>query len=229
VQGLPARGGGMTGIEERLRHLDWKAIEGSLWEHGCAKTPSILTAGECAELVALYGDDGRFRSRVDMARYGFGLGEYKYFAEPLPAVVQALRAHAYPYLAPIAGRFVEALGSRERFPPTLKGFLIRCARRGQKKPTPLLLRYEPGGYNCLHQDLYGEVEGGEFLLVEQRPRAQSRGEVVPLGQGEAVIFATRHRPAAGARGYHRTSLRHGVSRVISGSRYSLGVIFHNAK
>ncbi len=236
----------MTGIEERLARLDWKAIEGSLWEHGYAKTPPVLTAEECAELVALYGDDGRFRSRVDMARYRFGVGEYKYFTEPLPAVVQALRRGAYPSLAPIAGRLAEALGSRERFPPDLKGFLIRCARSGQRKPTPLLLRYEAGGYNCLHQDLYGEVvfplqltcllsrrgadfDGGEFLLVEQRPRAQSRGEVVPLEQGEAVIFATCHRPVAGARGHYRANLRHGVSRVLSGTRFSLGVIFHNAK
>jgi hypothetical protein len=246
VQGLQTRGGGMTAIDERLARLDWKAIEGSLWEHGGARTPPILTAEECAELVALYRDEGRFRSRVDMARHRFGLGEYKYFAEPLPAVVQALRTGVYPYLAPIARRFMGALGSRERFPPDLKGFLNRCARSGQRKPTPLLLRYEAGGYNCLHQDLYGEVvfplqltcllsrrgaefEGGEFLLVEQRPRAQSRGEVVPLEQGEAVIFATRHRPVAGARGYYRTNLRHGVSRVLSGTRLSLGVIFHNAK
>ncbi len=236
----------MTAIEERLARLDWKAIEGSLWERGCARTPPILTAEECAELVALYGDEGRFRSRVDMARHRFGLGEYKYFAEPLPAVVQALRTGVYSYLAPIARRFMGTLGSRERFPPDLATFLAYCARRGQRKPTPLLLRYEAGGYNCLHQDLYGEVvfplqltcllsrrgadfEGGEFLLIEQRPRAQSRGEVVPLEQGEAVIFATRHRPVAGARGYYRANLRHGVSRVRSGSRLSLGVIFHNAK
>ncbi|MBI3030472.1 MAG: 2OG-Fe(II) oxygenase [Candidatus Rokubacteria bacterium] len=235
----------MTGLEERLASLDWKAIEGSLWGHGYAKTPPLLTAGECAELVALYGDEGRFRSRVDMARYRFGLGEYKYFADFLPTVVQALRVHAYPFLAPVADRFMEALGSRQRFPPDFATFLAYCARRGQRKPTPLLLRYEAGGYNCLHQDLYGEVvfplqltcllsrrgadfEGGEFLLVEQRPRAQSRGEVVPLDQGEAVIFATRHRPVAGARGYYRANLRHGVSRVLSGTRVSLGVIFHNA-
>lgn len=236
----------MTEIEERLARLDWEAIERSLWEHGCALTPQILSPDECAELIVLYKDDSRFRSRVDMARFRFGIGEYKYFADPLPAVVQALRAYAYPRLAPIAGRWLEALGARERFPPDLKGFLIRCARSGQTKPTPLLLYYEAGGYNCLHQDLYGEVvfplqltcllsrrgldfEGGEFLLVEQRPRAQSRAEVVPLEQGEAVIFATRYRPVAGARGYYRANLRHGVSRVHSGSRYSLGVIFHNAK
>ncbi len=236
----------MTEIKERLAALDWKAIELSLGEHGCARTPPLLTADECAELVALYKDDRRFRSRVDMARYRFGLGEYKYFASPLPAVVEAVRVHAYPHLAPIASRWVEALGSRERYPVDLASFLRYCARRGQAKPTPLLLYYEAGGYNCLHQDIYGEVvfplqltcllsrrgkdfEGGEFLLVEQRPRAQSRGEVVPLEQGEAVVFATRYRPVAGARGYYRANLRHGVSRVLSGSRYSLGVIFHNAK
>lgn len=236
----------MTGIEARLASLDWKAIEQSLWERGCALTPQILTPDECADLVALYKDDSRFRSRVDMARYRFGVGEYKYFAYPLPALVQALRAHAYPRLAPIANRWQEALGVRERYPEDLATFLSRCARRGQTKSTPLLLYYEAGGYNCLHQDIYGEVvfplqltcllscrgkdfEGGEFLLVEQRPRAQSRGEVVPLEQGEAVIFATRYRPVAGARGYYRANLRHGVSRVLSGSRLSLGVIFHNAK
>ena len=135
----------MTAIDERLKHLDWKAIEGSLWEQGCAKTPAILTADECAELVALYRDEGRFRSRVDMARHRFGLGEYKYFAGPLPAVVQALRTGAYPYLARVAGRFMGALRSRERFPSDLKRFLNRCARSGQRKPTPLLLRYEAGG------------------------------------------------------------------------------------
>ena len=236
----------MTEIEERLARLDWEAIERSLWEHGCARTPPLLTSDECANLVGLYKDDSRFRSRVDMARFRFGLGEYKYFANPLPAVVQALRAHAYPRLAPMACRFMEALGSRERYPADLGSFLSRCARRGQTKPTPLLLYYEAGGYNCLHQDIYGEVvfplqltcllsrrrkdfEGGEFLLVEQRPRAQSRGEVIPLEQGEAVIFATRYRPVVGARGYYRANLRHGVSRVLSGSRLTLGVIFHNAK
>ena len=236
----------MTEIKERLASLDWKAIEQSLGEHGCARTPALLPSDECAELVALYKDDRRFRSRVDMARYRFGLGEYKYFAPPLPAVVESVRVHAYPHLAPIASRWMEALGSRGRYPSDLATFLTYCARRGQAKPTPLLLYYEAGGYNCLHQDIYGEAvfplqltcllsrrgkdfEGGEFLLVEQRPRAQSRGEVVPLEQGEAVIFATRYRPVAGTRGYYRANLRHGVSRVLSGSRYSLGVIFHNAK
>jgi hypothetical protein len=249
VQGVRAGSRGVkesTPVQERLAHLDWEAIEPSLWGSGYAKTPPLLTSDECAELIRLYPEDSRFRSRVDMARYRFGLGEYKYFADPLPAAVASLRVHTYAYLAPIANRWMEALGARERYPPDLGSFLTRCARHGQAKPTPLLLRYEKGGYNCLHQDIYGDVvfpiqltcllsrrgvdyEGGEFLLIEQRPRAQSRGEVVVLEQGEAVIFATRHRPVAGTRGYYRANLRHGVSRVTWGERFSLGVIFHNAK
>jgi len=182
---------------------------------------------------------------VDMARYRFGVGEYKYFADPLPPIVGELRARAYPPLAVVANRWERALETRTRYPGDLAAMLALCARRGQKKPTPLLLRYEAGGYNCLHQDLYGEVvfpiqltvllnepgkdfDGGEFLLVEQRPRAQSRGSVVHLEQGEAVIFTTRHRPVAGARGSYRANMRHGVSRLLSGHRYTLGVIFHDA-
>ena len=180
-----------------------------------------------------------------MARYRFGVGEYRYFSEPLPSNVQAMRESAYPPLAAIANRWEAALKTRVRHPPNLAGLQALCARRGQKKPTPLLLRYDTGGYNCLHQDLYGEVvfpiqltvllsepgrdfEGGEFLLVEQRSRAQSRGSVVRLEQGEAVIFTTRFRPSVGGRGHHRVNMRHGVSRVLSGERYTLGVIFHNA-
>lgn len=232
-------------IEERLARLDWEAIERSLAEWGYARTPPILTAEDCGELAALYEDDHHFRSRVDMARHRFGIGEYKYFAGPLPGVVQALRAGAYAPLARIAGRWEAALGGRRRYPASLAGFLALCAARGQTKPTPLLLRYEAGGYNCLHQDLYGAVAfplqmtcalsrrnvdftGGETLLVEQRPRAQSRGEVVALEQGEAVIFATRDRPARSAKGHYRAIVRHGVSRVLSGRRYALGVIFHDA-
>lgn len=245
MQSVQTRGS-VTEIAERLERLDWETLAQSLWQNGYAKMPQLLTPEECAELVALYPDESRFRSRVDMARFRFGVGEYKYFADPLPSVVQALRVHAYPRLAPIACRFMEALGFRDRYPSDLEDFLKRCARRGQTRPTPLLLYYEAGGYNCLHQDIYGDVvfplqltvllsrrgadyEGGEFLLVEQRPRAQSRGEVVPLEQGEAVIFATRYRPLAGSRGYYRANLRHGVSRIVRGRRYSLGVIFHNAK
>ena len=181
-----------------------------------------------------------------MARYKFGEGDYKYFAAPLPPLVQALRIHAYPPLAAIANRWEAALGSATRHPPDLAALLALCRRRGQDKPTPLLLHYEAGGYNCLDQDLYGDVvfplqltcflsrrdvdyTGGEFLLVEQRPRAQSRGEAITTEQGEVVIFTTRHRPAEGARGFYRATMRHGVSRVRSGSRYTLGVIFHDAK
>ena len=235
-----------TDIAARLTALDWQAIEQSLWAWGYAKTPPVLTPAECAELIALYADDRRFRSRVDMARYRFGVGDYKYFDAPLPPLVEALRVHAYPALAAIANRWEAALGTATRYPPDLPSLLARCRQRGQTKPTPLLLHYEAGGYNCLHQDLYGDVvfplqltgflsrpgadyTGGEFLLVEQRPRAQSRGEAVATAQGEVVIFTTRSRPARGARGYYRAVMRHGVSHVRSGSRYTLGVIFHDAK
>lgn len=234
-----------TSIAARLARLDWPALEGSLEERGYARTPPLLTAGECAGLIALYPDSRRFRSRVDMARHRFGVGEYKYFAPPLPEPVAALRAHAYPPLAAIANRWETALGAERRFPADLTGFLEICAGRGQTRPTPLLLRYEAGGFNCLHQDLYGEVAfplqitialsrrgvdftGGESLLVEQRPRAQSRGEVIALERGEALIFPTRYRPARGAAGHHRVTVRHGVSRILSGRRYSLGIIFHDA-
>jgi len=233
-------------IAERLARLDWAAIGASLDEWGHARTPVLLTPAECAELRALYTEETRFRSRVDMARLRFGVGEYKYFADPLPTVVGELREHAYAPLAAIANRWEAALKTRVRHPADLTGLLALCARRGQTKPTPLLLHYLSGGYNCLHQDLYGEVvfpiqltvllsepgtdfEGGEFLLVEQRPRAQSRGSVVHLDQGEAVIFTTRHRPVAGARGHYRGNMRHGVSRLLSGERYTLGVIFHDAR
>jgi hypothetical protein len=232
-------------IADRLTPLDWAEIEASLDQWGHAQTPALLSPAECAELRAVYVDEARFRSRVNMARHRFGVGEYKYFSEPLPPVVREMRERAYPPLAAIANRWEAALKTRVRHSAYLAGLLTFCARRGQKKPTPLLLRYGAGGYNCLHQDLYGEVvfplqltvllsepgkdfEGGEFLLVEQRPRAQSRGSVARLEQGEAAIFTTRYRPAAGARGHYRASVRHGVSRVLSGERYTLGVIFHNA-
>jgi uncharacterized protein len=235
-----------TDIRARIERLDWPAIERSLWEWGYARTPPVLMPDECDALVRLYPDDARFRSRIDMARYRFGIGDYKYFAAPLPPLVEALRVHAYPPLASIANRWMEALGARERYPPDLAGFLARCRRRGQTKPTPLLLHYEAGGYNCLHQDLYGELafplqltcflsrrgvdySGGEFLLVEQRPRAQSRGEAITPEQGEVVIFATSTRPVRGGRGYHRVTMRHGVSRLVQGSRYTLGIIFHDAR
>jgi len=246
MQGLPASGGVSLSIPERLARLDWAEIGDGLDAWGYARTPALLTPDECAALAALYAEDGRFRSRVDMARFRFGAGEYKYFAEPLPQVVAELRAHAYPPLAAVANRWEAALGTRVRHPGDLSGLRALCARRGQRKLTPLLLRYAPGGYNCLHQDIYGDVvfpiqltvllsepgkdfEGGEFMLVEQRPRAQSRGSVVPLAQGEAVIFTTRYRPVAGARGHYRVTMRHGVSRLLAGERYTLGVIFHDAR
>jgi uncharacterized protein len=244
---MPARGlSRPVSVRTRLGRIDWDEVAGALGERGWATTPPLLTPSECAELIRSYAEEDRFRSRVDMARFRFGEGEYKYFAEPLPPPVLALRRHAYPPLARIAAAWEAALGRGAAYPPDLDGFRARCAEHGQRKPTPLLLRYGPGGFNCLHQDVYGEVAfplqmtcllsrpgrdftGGEFLLVEQRPRAQSRGEVVPLGQGQIVIFATRERPVRGARGVYRASLRHGVSRVTSGSRYTLGVIFHDAR
>jgi hypothetical protein len=233
-------------IEERVDKLPWPRLEDSLWQLGYAKTPRLLTARQCAELVALYPRRERFRSRIEMERYRFGAGDYQYFGEPLPEPVQALRANAYVHLAPIANRWMEALGLPERFPPSLGELSDRCRRLGQTRPTPLLLHYEAGGYNCLHQDLYGDLAfpfqlvcflsragvdytGGELLLVEQRPRAQSVGEAITAEQGEAVIFTTRYRPVRGARGFYRGQMRHGVSRIRTGTRYTLGVIFHDAR
>jgi hypothetical protein len=235
-----------SSIQSRLQQVDWAAVAPALGAHGWATTRPLLTPAECADLVALYSESHRFRSRVEMARFRFGEGEYQYFANPLPPIVAALRRHAYPHLAAIANDWAAALGGKPAYPQELDEFLAVCAEHGQTRPTPLLLRYEAGGYNCLHQDLYGDVAfplqmtcllsrpdadftGGEFLLVEQRPRAQSRAEVVPLEQGQIVIFATRERPVAGTRGTYRVNLRHGVSRVNSGRRYTLGVIFHDAK
>src|ERR671931_1343666 len=235
-----------TTIEERIRSFDWPALQQAMDDTGYATMPPLLTPDECRDLRALYDEDHHFRSRIDMARHRFGVGEYKYFAAPLPPVIQELRAAFYPHLAAIANRWMDRLGDDVRYPPDLSGFLDRCHAHGQTKPTPLLLRYEAGGYNCLHQDIYGDVvfplqltcflsrrgvdyEGGDFLLVEQRPRAQSRGEAIATEQGEIVIFPTRHRPLEGTRGVYRAAMRHGVSRVRSGSRYTLGVIFHDAK
>jgi hypothetical protein len=207
---------------------------------------AVLSPAECAELAATYARDARFRSRVVMASHGFGRGEYKYFAHPLPDAVTSLRAALYPRLGRIANRWNEAMGIAVRYPDDLEAFLDRCHRAGQTQPTPLLLQYGEGDYNCLHQDLYGEhvfplqatvllsepgtdFTGGEFVLVEQRPRMQSRAEVVPLEQGDAVLFAVRHRPVAGTRGSYRVNLRHGVSRLRSGHRHTLGIIFHDAR
>jgi hypothetical protein len=237
---------GPAGIAERLGALDWDRIEVDLGCRGVAEAPPLLTPEECREIASLYEDEGRFRARVDMARHRFGVGEYKYFRDPLPEIVERLREDAYPHLAAVANRWNGALGLDERFPATLAEFLSHCAAHGQTRPTPLLLRYEAGGYNCLHQDLYGDVVfpiqllgfldapgvdygGGEFLVVEQRPRAQSAAEVVRGAQGGLVFFTTRTRPAKGTRGYHRINVRHGVSRVRWGTRRTLGVIFHDAR
>lgn len=233
-------------LRERLNRLDWAGIRDSLRESGYAHLPAILTAAECERLRRIYGEDRAFRSTVDMERHRFGVGNYRYFGHPLPRIVRELRVHAYGHLVPVANQWAEALRERRRFPKNLTAFLALCRRRGQTKPTPLLLRYEAGGYNCLHRDLYGEVafplqlavflsrpgvdyEGGAFLLVEQRPRQQSRGEALLPAQGEAVVFATAERPVAGARGAFRAGMRHGVARVTKGQRYTLGVIFHDAR
>ena len=225
--------------------FDWTAIETALDAHGCAVLRGLISRAECAELAALYSADERFRSRVVMARHGFGRGEYKYLAYPLPKLVAQSRADFYPPLAAIANRWSKALGDDVKFPARHASYLRLCHQAGQSKPTPLLLKYEAGDYNCLHQDLYGEhvfplqiavllsepgrdFEGGEFVLTEQRPRMQSRAEVVPLGQGDGVVFPVRHRPVQGARGIYRVNMRHGVSRVRVGHRMTLGLIFHDA-
>ena len=235
-----------TTVYEEISHFDWDALEHRLDEHGYATLPSLLTSHECRDLIDLYPDESKFRSRIDMARHRFGIGEYKYLAYPLPPVVQELREALYPHLASIANRWEERLGSEVSYAEDLASFLQQCHDHGQIRPTPLLLWYEAGGYNCLHQDLYGEVAfpfqvlfvlnqrgvdyvGGESLLIEQRPRAQSFGRVVTLEQGEGLIFPTHHRPLAGSRGWYRANVRHGVSPLLSGQRYSLGIIFHDAQ
>jgi len=234
-------------IAKRIAQIDWRQIEDSLWARGYAVTSELLLPGECQELIALYADDQHFRSHIVMERFRFGVGDYKYFAHPLPEAVNSLRTEAYPHLAGIANAWAAALGDTSNpYPPEHSTFLQTCHQAGQLRPTPLLLHYEAGGYNCLHQDIYGEVsfpmqmvllleqpgsawQGGEFLLVEQQPRAQSKAEVVHAEQGQAIIFTTRYRPVKGSRGYYRVNLRHGVSRVHSGTRYTLGIIFHDAK
>ena len=232
--------------EARVAAIDWRRVATALDEEGHARLPALLSAPECRELCALYADAERFRKRVDLGRHRFGVGEYQYFARPLPPLVDALRTHLYPPLAHIANEWLERLGADERFPTTLARFVSHCRKHEQTRPTPLLLRYEAGGYNRLHQDLYGDVvfplqltcllsrperdfTGGEFLLVEQRPRQQSLGEAIALGCGEAIVFPCRERPVAGVRGPYRAQMRHGVSRVRSGQRTTLGIIFHDAK
>jgi hypothetical protein len=234
-----------TALAASIDALDWARIGTELDAHGCATTGVLLSGEQCEALAAAYQSDAIFRSRVVMARHGFGRGEYKYFAYPLPELVAVLRTALYPRLSAIANRWSEMMGIGSRYPGDHASYLARCAAAGQAKPTPLLLQYGPGDYNCLHQDLYGELVfplqttillsrpgrdfgGGEFVLTEQRPRMQSRAEVVPLAQGEAVIFPVHHRPVRGTRGSYRVNMRHGVSRIRSGHRCTLGIIFHDA-
>jgi hypothetical protein len=233
-------------IAARVDAVDWAQTESELDAQGCAVLKDLVTPDECRALAALYPDDAHFRSHVVMARHGFGRGEYKYFAYPLPDLIARLRPVLYARLQGIANRWNEAMGIKIRYPESHDTFLKRCHAAGQTRPTPLLLQYEAGDYNCLHQDLYGEhvfplqvvvllsepgrdFSGGELVLTEQRPRMQSRAEVVPLLQGDAVAFAVHHRPVQGTRGTYRVNMRHGVSRVRSGNRHTVGVIFHDAK
>lgn len=228
-------------------HVDWEQALGRLDERGFVLLDDLLPAETCDALVAGYADDNLFRSRIDMARYAFGRGEYKYFKYPLPAIVQQLRSSIYPRLAPLANQWLDKLAVKQpRYPLQLAQYTRQCHGAGQKRATPLMLKYGAGDFNCLHQDLYGELcfpfqvtfflsqrerdyQGGEFVLAEQQPRRQSRVEVLAPRQGDAVIFAVRHRPVRGARGYYRANLRHGVSTVHAGSRYTLGIIFHDAR
>jgi hypothetical protein len=236
----------MRAGQDPLNGIRWSETEASLDAYGAATLPGILSPRQCTELVALYEDDKRFRKRVIMAQHGFGRGEYKYFSYPMPPPVAGLREQLYLPLAKIANRWNAALGNEVRFPPTHAAYRKRCHAAGQTRPTPLMLRYGEGDYNCLHQDLYGEhvfplqatillskpekdFSGGDFVLTEQRPRMQSRPEVVRLGQGDAVIFAVSERPVQGTRGVYRVKMRHGVSRLHSGERFTLGIIFHDAK
>lgn len=232
-------------VADRVKAYDWTRVSYDLDTQGCAIIQSLITQQECNTLAGLYSVDELFRGRVIMAQHGFGRGEYKYFSYPLPDIIAGLRTAMYPFLVPIAGHWNEALGIDLRYPRKHADFLARCHRAGQLRPTPLLLAYSTNDYNCLHQDLYGELvfplqvtvllseperdfTGGEFVLTEQRPRMQSRPQVVPLRQGDAVVFAVNQRPVQGARGVYRVKLRHGVSRVRSGHRRTLGIIFHDA-
>jgi hypothetical protein len=231
--------------EARVAAYDWQSIAAELDSAGCAILRALLSREECRAIAALYSDETQFRNRVHMARHGFGKGEYRYFKYPLPNLVDGLRSALYPRLAPIANVWNARMKLDERYPEDHAAFLKRCHAAGQMRPTPLLLKYCPGDFNCLHQDLYGELAfpiqitillsqpgkdftGGEFVLTEQRPRMQSRAEVVPLEQGDGVAFAVHHRPVQGSKGNYRVNLRHGVSRVRSGLRHTIGIIFHDA-
>ena len=232
-------------IAGRPSAYDWQALAGELHNYGCAVLPTLLSPGECRALAALYSDERHFRSHIHMARHGFGKGEYRYFTYPLPALIDSLRTQLYPHLAGVANEWNRRMKIEERYPAGHASFLKRCHDAGQTRPTPLLLQYVPGDFNCLHQDLYGELAfpiqiaillsepgkdftGGEFVLTEQRPRMQSRVEVVPLGQGDAVAFAVHNRPVQGSKGNYRVNLRHGVSRIRTGLRHTVGIIFHDA-
>lgn len=232
--------------EARVAAQDWGALVGDLNSYGCAVMPALLSPEECAEIAALYPHEEHFRSHVVMTRHGFGKGEYRYFRYPLPDLIGGLRTALYPRLAGVANDWNERMGVAQRYPADHAAFLQLCHENGQTRPTPLLLQYGPGDFNCLHQDLYGDLAfplqvaillsqpgedftGGEFVLTEQRPRMQSRAEVVPLRRGDAVIFAVHNRPVHGTKGHYRVNLRHGVSRLRSGRRHSVGIIFHDAK
>jgi uncharacterized protein len=229
-----------------VQAIDWESVARELDAQGCAMLERLLSPADCEALAALYAEEGLFRSRVVMARHGFGRGEYKYFDYPLPELVEQLRTALYARLAPVANRWNAAMNIDVRYPERHADFIARCHAAGQTRPTPLLLQYAAGDYNCLHQDVYGEhvfplqvaillsepgrdFTGGEFVLTEQRPRMQSRAEVVPLRQGDAVVFAVRERPVQGTRGWYRVNLRHGVSRLRSGRRQTAGIIFHDAQ
>lgn len=235
-----------TTILERIDAIDWGRISGDLDAQGSAVTEGLLTSKECETLAMVYSRAEIFRSRIVMSRHNFGRGEYQYFRYPLPDLIEQLRNAIYPHLVPVANRWNAAMGIEVRFPKRHEDFLARCHHSGQEKPTPLMLKYEADDYNCLHQDLYGEhvfplqlaillsdpqkdFTGGEFVMTEQRPRMQSRPIVVPIRQGDGFIFAVHHRPVRGGRGWYRVNLRHGVSRVRSGQRYTVGIIFHDAK
>jgi uncharacterized protein len=246
TRAMPTRAMNATDVDRRVERYDWSAIAQDLDAHGWALIPKLLASSECAAIAGLYDDNRHFRSHIVMARHGFGRGEYKYFSYPLPDTLGALRTELYPRLAPIANRWNASMGLDVRYPDVHADFIERCHKAGQTRPTPLLLQYGEGDFNALHQDLYGDhvfplqvaillsepgddFTGGEFVLTEQRPRMQSRAEVVPLRRGDGVVFAVHHRPVQGTRGVYRVNLRHGVSRLRSGRRHTVGVIFHDAK
>jgi len=237
--------GSADAVDARIAAIEWDALLNTVDGRGHGVIERLLAPDECGALAALYTDEAVFRSRVVMARHGFGRGEYKYFRYPLPPLVSALRAAIYPHLVPLANRWNQTLEIDARFPPTHAAFIRRCHAAGQRRPTPLLLQYGPDDYNCLHQDLYGEhvfplqvavllaeprrdFRGGEFVLAEQRPRMQTRAQVVDLHQGDAVVFAVHHRPVRGTRGFYRVNMRHGVSEIRAGHRHTLGIVFHDA-